>query len=153
MKGEGPLTFKIIAMIVALVSGISMAVQGALNTVLGKFIGVLETTFIVHIVGTLVVALGLFAFKFGTGSFGNIPRAPWYAFIGGIFGVIIVYSVVFSISRLGVAIATTIIITGQIVTAVLIDHFGLFGLDKICFSWTKGLGIIFLSLGVKLMLN
>lgn len=140
-------------MIIAIISGTSMAVQGALNTVLGKFVGVLETTFIVHIVGTLVAVLGLFVFKLGTGSFENINRAPWYAYIGGIFGVIIVYSVIFSISNLGVAIATTIIITGQIVAAVIIDHFGLFGLDKICFSWTKVIGIVFLSLGVKFMLH
>ncbi len=147
------MSLKIIAMIIAIISGTSMAVQGALNTVLGKFVGVLETTFIVHIVGTLVAVLGLFVFKLGTGSFENINRAPWYAYIGGIFGVIIVYSVIFSISNLGVAIATTIIITGQIVAAVIIDHFGLFGLDKICFSWTKVIGIVFLSLGVKFMLH
>ncbi|UNC90714.1 DMT family transporter [Candidatus Contubernalis alkaliaceticus] len=147
------MSLKIIAMLIAVLSGVSMAVQGALNTVMGKFIGVLETTFIVHIVGTLVVFLGLFVFKLGSGSFENLNRAPWYAFIGGVFGVIIVYSVVYSISNLGVAIATTVIITGQIITAVLIDHFGLFGLDKICFSWTKVLGILFLSLGVKFMLN
>ncbi len=144
---------KIIALIVAVFSGLSMALQGSLNSVLGKVIGLLEATFIVHLVGLLVLLAGLFAFRIGKGDLLKIPQAPWYVYLGGILGVIIVYTVVYSIPRLGVAITTTAIIVGQVTTALFIDHFGLFGLEQISFSWVKGLGLVFLALGAKLMLS
>ncbi len=65
----------------------------------------------------------------------------------------IIYLVQASISKLGVAIATTAIVFGQVSTALLIDHFGLFGLREIPFTWWKLLGLIFLATGAKLMLN
>ncbi len=146
------MSIKIIALILALISGISMATQGSLNSVLGKVIGTLEAVFIVHIIGTLVIASGLFALNLGGGSFQKIPQAPWYVYLGGALGVIIVYTVVYSMPKLGVAIATTAIIVGQVTTALVIDHFGLFGLEKIPFTFIKGLGLALLALGAKLML-
>lgn len=144
---------KIIALIAALFSGISMAAQGSLNSVMGKVTGTLEAVFIVHIIGTLVTAVGLFALKLGSGSLLKVPEAPWYAYLGGILGVIIVYTVVYSIPKLGVAITTTAIIVGQVTAALVIDHFGLFGLEKLPFSLIKGAGLVLLALGAKLMLS
>ncbi len=144
--------YDMIAMLVALVAGLTMALQGALNSILGKVVGLLEATFIVHVIGTLTVVLGLFVLGLGKGDLLKLPEAPWYTLAGGILGVAIVYGVVFSIPKLGVAIATTAIIVGQVSTALAIDHFGLFGLEKIPFSWIKGAGILLLAAGARLML-
>jgi len=140
------------ALILATVAGLAMAVQGSLNSVLGKNIGQLEATLIVHVVGIMVVAL-LLMFKLGHGDFSKFGQAPWYVYLGGIINVLIIYGVLASIPRLGVAVATTAIIVGQVSTALVIDHFGLFGLDKICFTWYKCFGLILLAAGTRLMLN
>ncbi len=66
--------------------------------------------------------------------------------------IIITYGVIISIPELGVAVATTAIVTVQVLTAAVIDHFGLFGLDRIPFNWVKFTGIIFLAVGVRLLL-
>ena len=58
----------------------------------------------------------------------------------------------FSIPKLGVATATTAIIVGYVTTATLVDHFGLFGLQKIPFTWTKLIGVVLLAVGAKFML-
>jgi len=129
-----------------------MAVQGSMNAGLGKIIGLLEATFIVHIVGTAAIVVGLFVLRAGRGDLGKIPQAPWYLFLGGLIGVAIIYAVLSSISRVGVATATTAIIVGQVGTALLIDHFGFFGLERIPFSWLKALGVVFLAIGTKFML-
>ncbi|HHX78083.1 MAG TPA: DMT family transporter [Firmicutes bacterium] len=143
--------FNLIALIVVLLSGLAMAVQGSLNSILSKITGLLEATMIVHIIG-LSLLLVLYLLKFGKGSILNITSAPWYTLLGGVLGVIIIYGVMYGIPKLGVAVATTGIIVGQVATALLIDHFGLFGLEKIPFSWTKGIGLILLALGARLML-
>ena len=54
--------------------------------------------------------------------------------------------------RIGVAAATTAIIVGQVGTALAIDHFGCFGLEKIPFTWIKAVGVACLALGGWLML-
>ncbi|MBM7624066.1 DMT family transporter [Sporohalobacter salinus] len=137
----------------AVIAGTAMAIQGSLNSVLGKIIGFWEATFVVHIIATLLVAIIIFIFSLNKGDFGNLVKAPWYTYIGGILNVIILYGVVVTIPELGVANATTLIIVGQVTTAVIIDHFGFWGLETVPFQWIKLVGMGLLALGARLLLN
>lgn len=137
----------LLALLVAAMAGAAMAVQGTLNSVLGKVIGLLEATFVVHIVGTAVILGAILAVRRGFGDLTLVGEAPWYTYLGGALGVVIIISVAFSIPRTGVANATTAIIVGQVLAALLIDHFGLFGLKEIPFTWGKGIGLVFLAAG------
>ncbi|AZR74402.1 hypothetical protein BBF96_14005 [Anoxybacter fermentans] len=145
--------FSLWALLTALIAGITMAVQGALNSSLSKKIGLLEATFVVHFLATLLLILILFVFRLGKGDFSKMSQVPWYIYLGGLLGVIITYTVVVSIPKLGAALATTAIIVGQVSTACLIDHLGLFGLKQIDFTWTKAVGIILLAAGARFMLH
>lgn len=129
-----------------------MAVQGSLNSALGKVTGLLQATFVVHLIGTVATGL-LLLLPLSAGSLARLPQAPWYTFLGGALSVLIIYGVVASIPRLGAAVATTAIIVGQVGLATVIDHFGLFGLEKIPFNWVKLAGLALLAAGARLMLN
>jgi len=139
-------------LILASLAGAAMAVQGSLNSALGKVTGLVPATFLVHLLGTGAAGL-LLLLPVTSGSLTRLPHAPWYAFLGGPLGVLIIYLVVASIPRLGVAVATTAIIVGQVGLAMVIDHFGLFGMEKIPFTWTKLVGLGLLAVGARLMLN
>jgi transporter family-2 protein len=141
------------ALIIAAVAGIAMAVQGSLNAVLSKFIGLAETTFVVHLIGTLIVVGALFIFRISSENLTHWKEAPWYVYLGGALGVLIIFVVAFALPRAGVAKATTAIIIGQVTMAMLIDHFGLFGIEKAPVSWWKGLGLAFLAAGGYFMLR
>lgn len=138
----------------AALAGLTMALQGAINSVLGKKLGIIETSFIVHVTATIILIIWLLTrndrLNFSLSVFKGIP---WYLYLGGLLGVIITYTVIISIPRLGVAIATTAIITAQVLTAAAIDHFGIFGLNKVPFTWIKFTGILFLALGVRLLFS
>jgi len=140
-------------LIAALLAGVAMAVQGSINSALGKVIGLWEATFLVHLSAAIVLLLILFVFHMGKGDLALCSKAPWYLYLGGLIGVLITFGVVISIPKLGVAVATTAIIVGQVLTALIIDHFGLFGLKEISFTWIKFLGLVLLALGAKLLLN
>ena len=142
-----------LALLLACSSGVLMAVQGSLNTVLSKVIGLLEATFIVQLTGTIAVAVIIFLLKMGKGNLYALPEAPWYSYFGGIVGVAIIYLVAASIPEVGVANATTAIIVGQVLTAIIIDHIGAFGLAQLAFGWTQLAGLIFLTIGAKLLLK
>lgn len=146
------MTGYLFGLLVALLAGAAMAIQGSINSLLSKNIGLLETTLLVHAVG-LVFLGGLFALQLGNGNLAEIGKAPWYSYLGGVLGVIIVYGVVVAILRAGVANATTAIIVSQLTTALIVDHFGLFGLETIHFNWYKLAGLILLAAGSYLVLG
>jgi len=135
------------------VSGAAMALQGTLNAVLGKVVGVWESTLAVHIIGTITVLIILIIGGIGFGSLGKLGEAPWYAYLGGVLNVIIIYAVVRSIPQVGVGNATTAIIAAQILTALLIDSLGLFGVKKYAFQYMDILGILLLAAGTRILLN
>lgn len=142
-----------LALLIAAVAGMFMAVQGSLNAALSKVIGLLETTFVVHLVGLMLVGILLFALDLGDGQLGRFARSPWYTYLGGVLGVLIVYGVVRSIPKVGVAPATTAIILGQVLTATVIDRFGLFGMERLPFTWYKVAGTLLMAGGAWLLLK
>ena len=137
-------------LIMAALSGSLMAIQGTFNGLLGKIIGLLESTFAVHLIGTTTA--GVLLLIIGNVSLSNLGRAPWFAWLGGPIGVAIILGVAFSIPKLGVGAATTAIIAAQLFTAYLIDHFGWFGMEKIPFTLLKLGGTILIIIGAKLLL-
>ncbi|HHT62381.1 MAG: DMT family transporter [Bacillota bacterium] len=140
-------------LIIAALSGVAMAVQGTLNSYMSKIIGQLEATFMVHIIGLLTVVIALFGLKLGRGHLGKLGEVPWYGYLGGFISVLIIYGVVASMPKVGVANATTAIIVGQVTTAMLIDSTGLLGFEKCPITWMKVLGVLLLAAGAKLMLS
>jgi len=144
---------KLIYVFMAAAAGLAMAVQGSLNALLGKVIGFLESTLVVHVLGTLILCFLLFVLHLGEGNWSQWQQAPWYAYLGGGLNVLIIFGVLFSISRLGVTNATNVIIVFQILTAVLIDHCGWFGVEKKPFRWWDILGIVLLGSAARILLK
>lgn len=144
---------KLLALIIAATSGLTMALQGTLNSALGKVVGLWETTFIVHAVGTVLVGALVFVCHLGACDLGKWVSAPWYTYLGGILSVLIVYMVARSIPAVGVAPATTAIIVGQVLTAAMIDHLGLFGVSRIPFNWYRVAGTFMMAGGAFLLLK
>ncbi|MEN6350271.1 MAG: DMT family transporter [Syntrophomonas sp.] len=137
---------------IAALSGAAMALQGTFNAALGKVLGVWESTLMVHLIGTVTVLVIMLGLGAGFAGLGKISQAPWYAFLGGVLNVLIIYAVVRSIPKVGVGNATTAIIVAQVLTAVLIDCLGAFGMKKISFQYIDLLGIALLAIGARILL-
>ena len=139
-------------LLLAAVSGAAMALQGTFNAALGKIIGVWESTLLVHVIGSLAALIIILVLGVGFSNYAKITSVPWYAFLGGILNVIIIYLVVRTIPQIGVGNATTAIIVAQILTAVLVDNLGLFGMKKFEFQYLDLLGIALLAVGARILL-
>jgi transporter family-2 protein len=70
--------------------------------------------------------------------------------LGGVMGALITYTVIRSMSSLGPAEAVMIIVTAQILVAYLIELFGLFGVEKVNFQWSKLIGVLLAIGGIIL---
>lgn len=140
-------------LIIAMVAGAAMAVQGTMNSVLGKVIGLWESTLVVHIIGLVTVVGVILATGVGFSGLAKGGEAPWYVYLGGLLNVIIIFGVVKSMPQIGVGNATTGIIFAQILTAVMIDRFGIMGVEKVPFRWIDLLGVALLAVGTRIMLK
>lgn len=136
--------------VIAAISGITMAIQGSLNSVLSQKSALLSATLVVHIIGT---AIALIAVLFAGAPVFHVDwlSIPWYLYLGGVLSVIIVGLVALSIPQVGVANATTAIIIGQVGAAVIIDHFGWFGIQRLPWSSWQFLGLALFAAGAKLL--
>lgn len=153
LKGKGSrTTMNWLFLLLAAAAGSAMAVQGTWNAALGKILGIWQSTLLVHVIGLVTVLLIILFLGVGWGSFSKIGTVPYYALLGGVLNVIIIYAVVKTIPAVGVGNATTAIIVAQISTAVLIDSLGVFGMKKIGFQYLDILGIVLLAVGARILL-
>lgn len=133
----------------AVLVGSLTTVQSAINTELGKHIGGVAAALVSFTVGT--ATLVGFYLVVGEGGLKNAAKAPVYLWVGGFLGAAFVYSMIRLIPIIGATSVVAGVIAGQLLLSIVIDQFGWFGLQKIAFDWTRGLGVILLLAGVKLL--
>ncbi|MGI6678170.1 MAG: DMT family transporter [Dehalobacterium sp.] len=143
----------ILPLLIAALSGVAMALQGTVNSFMSKTIGQMETTFIVHLIGAITAVIILIVFYFDRVHLSRLGEVPWYGYLGGVISVLIIFGVVASMTKVGVANATTAIIVGQVTAALIIDSTGFLGMEKFPLTWIKGVGVLLLALGARLMLS
>ena len=134
--------------IIAIISGISMSVQGVFNTKLSDKMGTWETNTIVQ--GSALVLTLIILFFFGNGNFKELKSANKLYLLGGALGVVITFTVILSIKSLGTTVGIGTILIAQLLAAALIDAFGLFGSEKVPFSFHEILGIVIMIAGIVL---
>ncbi len=114
----------------ALLAAAFLPIQAACNGAMNRALAQPLLVTLISIVGSLiaVLAVGLLSGRLGGVPTERFAAAPWWAWAAGLGGAFYVSSQPFVLPRLGAALFTTLIITGQVVTAVALDHFGALGL-------------------------
>ena len=126
--------------IVALISGLLMSVQGVMNTGVTKQTSLWVSTGWVQFSAFLVCILAWFFT--GREPIGKLMTAePKYILAGGVIGAFITITVIQSMAGLGPAKAAMLIVISQLVVAYLIELFGIFGMEKTSFEWRKVIGM------------
>ena len=126
--------------LIALLSGALMSVQGVFNTELTKQSSLWVSTGWVQF-SALLVCIAAWFFT-GRQSIGTLARVEHtYILLGGVIGAFITITVIQSMSALGPAKAAMLIVVAQLAVAYLIELMGLFGVDKVEFQWRKLIGM------------
>ena len=136
----------------AVIAGLVLPVQAGLNARMARHIGhpIFATT-ISFMVGTLALVAYSLAARLPTDQLKNYTQANWSEWIPGALGALYVAATVILVPKLGAALTFALIITGQMVISVIIDHYGLVGIPIQPISWGRASGIILLILGVILI--
>lgn len=135
--------------LLAITSGLCMAIQSPVNATLSRHAGHLQATTISFGGGALI--LGILMLVIGTGDLSKLGDAQWWQFLGGLYGIYIVLAITYGIPRLGAALTSTILTLGNLMTAAVLDTFGLMGLPKVPLEPARIAGILIALAGVILV--
>jgi transporter family-2 protein len=119
---------------------------------LGKRIGVVEALGFSATVTAVLAVIVLLVFRQSLAGFSRAVHQPWWMLLGGVMGLLIVFTVTYSGPRIGVAATVGILIAGQLAMGAAIDRWGLLGSEKIALHWPRLLGIALLAVGAALSL-
>jgi bacterial/archaeal transporter family-2 protein len=142
-----------VAVALTATAGLAGAVQAAVMGELGERVGIVPAVAFSVIVAVL---LGLAALLMWERSFGGVRAAlhePAWLWLGGVMSIYIVLAVTVGPPRIGVAATVGIVIAGNLVSAAVIDRYGLFGQDVIPIDRWRLLGLLLLAAGAALSLS
>lgn len=142
----------LLPLIIAALSGLAMTFQGAINAALKEKIGVAPMSTTVHLIGLIVSLVAVLIFT-GMPKVSELREAPLYSYLGGVLNVAIIGGVAYAIAKTGATIGISAILFGQLTTAVLLDHFGIFTLERIPFSWIRIAGVVLMLVGMRMAIN
>ena len=139
----------------AFLIGISNTVQSGVNVQLRESLGnpilAAVTSFFVGLV-VLVIAFACFN-QNPVPGIQDLKEIPWTRFLGGLMGAFYVLTVVFIVRDIGPANMICLVVAGQMIAAMIIDHFGLQGFAVHHITLPRIAGAILLVAGVYLILK
>lgn len=143
-----PQIFVLIAVVLA---GGATALQAPTNAKLMTAVGSpVNAAFVSFAVGT--AALAVLALLTQTRpDMAAAKTLPWYAWIGGLYGVIFVIAATWGVPRLGVALTITLMVAGQLLVSLVLDHFGAFGAPQAPISLGRLAGVGLVVAGVLMV--
>jgi bacterial/archaeal transporter family-2 protein len=134
-------------------AGLAGAVQAAVMGELGERVGIVPAVAFSVAIGLVG---GLAALLLWERSFAGVRAAlhePVWLWIGGLMSLFIVFAITVGPPRIGVTATIGIVIAGNLVSAALIDRYGLFGQDVIPIDRWRLFGLLLLAAGAALSLS
>jgi transporter family-2 protein len=142
---------QLLPLLLVIFGGGLLPAQFAINSALARTIhSVTLTGAISYLVGSVLLIVLVSTKK--APDWVSARKAPFWAWLGGAIGSAYVVGSVILTRALGAAIATTLVIASQIITAIVLDHFGALGLPKrpINLARITALVLVFMALALRL---
>ena len=133
--------------VVALLSGALMSIQGVMNTEVTKQSSIWTAAGFVQLTAFfLCVVMWFFSGRQPLGALWQVE--PKYMLLGGVLGALITYTEIRSMDSLGPAQAALLIVVSQIVVAYAIELTGILGVENAAFEWKKLIGAVIAVIGI-----
>jgi len=140
-----------LVLLIGLVGGIAVGLQSPIAGAMGQRVGGTASSFIIHMSG--MIFSGVYLFLSGGERIREWRALPWYMLGAGIFGFILYQTINVTLPRLGGTMTMALIIAGQLLVGVIVDHFGLFGVVARPVDLPRLIGILVLFTGSYLIVK
>jgi len=143
---------KFLFYLLPVLAGVAMSVQSGINSQLRVAIQhPLLAAFLSFAGGTLALGILLFFSKQAFPALSVYSQIEWYKLTGGLLGAFVVFIVLLSVQEIGAANMFVLIVAGQLLTALLMDHYGLLGMKYNAITLQKTIGILLVVAGAYLV--
>ena len=136
----------------AILAGMAMPTQAVVNS---KLAATVDSPILAAFISFGVGTIALFVYILLTGvpleNLASSTNAPLVAWIGGFLGAFFVSVMATVVPRIGVALAFSLAIGGQMIITLLIDHFGWLGVQEKPINLMRVLGATLITIGVILI--
>ena len=141
----------VLALLAVFLTGVGVAIETPTNALLTKSAGsVLWASLISFLVGAAVLAGTLLVLRPKLPG-GWVAATPWYAWVGGLYGAVVVALSAWATPKLGAGTTLVVIIASQCGLGVLLDHFGLLGLEHHPAGWLRAAGVAVVAVGALMI--
>jgi len=136
---------------IGVMGGIAVGTQTPIAGAMGQRIGGASSSLIVHLGGAIASLLLLVARR--GEQIQEWRNLPWYMLGCGAFGLVFYLSVSHTIPRVGATAAIAMLIVGQLLAGMVIDHFGAFGISTRVLDLNRSVAVVLLLAGAYLMVR
>lgn len=146
------MTYPLFLIFLALIAGFIIPTQAGINAQLSVWTRspVLAAT-ISFAVGTAALILYAIIMRIPMPNWASASEHPWWIWIGGVFGAFFVTATIMLAPKLGAALMVVLVLAGQLVASLILDHFGWLGFPVQEISAGRILGIVLVGAGVLLV--
>jgi len=138
-----------LVIVIGLLGGFAVGIQSPFAGAIGARLGGASSSLIVHVSGAIFSVILLW--WRGGEKIREWQTLPWYLFFAGIFGVVLYQTIIVTLPRLGTTMTAALIIVGQLVMGLVVDHFGWLGVTERPIDATRIIGVGVLLLGAYLI--
>lgn len=141
--------------ILAVLAGVGIATQTGVNAQLRTIVGnPVIAALVSFLVGSFALLIYVLFFqRESLGGLSNLSNMSWHKWTGGLIGALFVSGVIIIAPRIGAANTTCLIVAGQILFALFLDHFGFLGFMQHSFNLMRLAGAFLLIAGAFLILK
>ena len=134
----------------AVVAGAAFPLQALVNARLGASVGgPIWAAFLSFLVGTIVLAVAGLVIA-GPPRLGTLGALPWWIWVGGFIGALLVFTMAFAAPRLGTGVLLAVLVGAQMVGALALDRFGILQPVRAVGPW-QVLGAVLLVAAVAMI--
>lgn len=132
--------------------GSLICLQGLINNRLARALHEpMQAALISFAVGTIAIAIYMLFTRHAFPSIAALRQVSPQLYVGGVFGAIFITSVIYLLPKLGAATVVAATVAGQMIMAVMFDHFGWWEMSVHPLGLFRILGVILLMFGVVLI--
>jgi transporter family-2 protein len=136
----------------AFAAGVVLPLQAGINAELAEWLGSpVRAAFVSFLVGTLLLIPAAALVFRPLPSLGRLGAAPWWIWVGGALGAFYVAAAVVTAPKLGAATLIALVVAGQALASLVVDHFGWVGFEPKHISAGRLIGMALVGCGVALV--
>jgi bacterial/archaeal transporter family-2 protein len=139
-------------LIAAFLTGGLISIQTGINSQLSRQLGhAVQAAFVSFVIGTIALAAALPLLRIAFPSPSRVFGVSLPLLSGGLLGAVFVTAMIALGNRLSAAVLMSLVVAGQLVTSIALDHFGALGFPAHALSLPRLAGAALIVVGVLLI--